>query len=234
MSLQDRLKAPPAEDILYEHLGYSIDLVAMALREIGEAQHSDGAREWYRQMSIIEVFWSQARLLIEFFNGSAGSTNTTAAAHFTNAPMIYDFAFGEKDIEKMMNDQIAHMNSERTCDPTKKLRSADMWRVGSAIGRALEQFVESLTDESREVWQIRKSGYQTISADYVYAPQTRDTSSAAPQVLQTTSFGAAGESTFKTVGVDGPKGPEGPTGASRQFGPTGPLGTTGPLGPPRR
>jgi hypothetical protein len=167
MSLQDRLKAPPAEDILYEHLGYSIDLVAMALREIGEAQHSDGAREWYRQMSIIEVFWSQARLLIEFFNGSAGSTNTTAAAHFTNAPMIYDFAFGEKDIEKMMNDQIAHMNSERTCDPTKKLRSADMWRVGSAIGRALEQFVESLTDESREVWQIRKSGYQTISADYV-------------------------------------------------------------------
>jgi hypothetical protein len=157
MSLQDRLKAPPAEDTLYEHLGYSIDLVAMALREIGEAQHSDEAREWYRQMSIIEVFWSQARLLIEFFNGSAGSTNTTAAAHFTNAPMIYDFAFGEKDIEKMMNDQIAHMNSERICDPTKKLRSADMWRVGSAIGRALEQFVESLTDESRESGRFGKA-----------------------------------------------------------------------------
>jgi hypothetical protein len=187
MGLESRLKAPPADDVIYEHLGYSTDLMAMALREIAEPKHADDEREWFRQMSIIEVFWSQARLLVEFFNGSSGSTNTTAAAHFTKARMAYDFDFGDKDINKMMNDQIAHMNSERTCDPNKKLQPDDMWRVGSAIGRALDRFIENLTDDSRKIWDIRKSGHLKIETSYIYVTPTLGACTAAPQVLQGTT-----------------------------------------------
>jgi hypothetical protein len=104
MTLEDRLQLPLANDILEEHLGYSADLVALALREISEAPHDDKWREWYRRMSIIEVFWGQARILVEFFTGALASTTTSAAEHFTKSKVYYDFAFGDKDIKRMMND----------------------------------------------------------------------------------------------------------------------------------
>jgi hypothetical protein len=131
--------------------------------------------------------------------------------NFTAPTITYDFAFGDKDISKMMNDQIAHMNADRTCDPIKKLRAEDMWRVGAAIGRALRHFVENLTDDSRQIWAIRKTGHQEINADYVYLSQTLDASSAAPQVLQAASFTAVAPK-FNIIGLEGPKGPTGPLG----------------------
>ncbi|THD62075.1 MAG: hypothetical protein E7813_20930 [Bradyrhizobium sp.] len=72
-------------------------------------------------MSIIEVFWSQALLLVEFFHGSEGSETTCAASHFTKTPVTY--AFGDKGIKTMMNDQIAHMKSARLAD--RRQRTAD-------------------------------------------------------------------------------------------------------------
>ena len=47
-------------------------------------------------MSLIEVFWSQARILVEFFTGALASTTTSAAEHFTKKKVQYDFAFGDK------------------------------------------------------------------------------------------------------------------------------------------
>jgi hypothetical protein len=222
MTLQERLKAPPADDILYEHLGYSIDLVAMALREIDEPPHSIALREWYRQMSIIEVFWGQTRILVEFFTGTLASSNTSAAEHFTKKKLQYDFAFGDENIVTMMNDQIAHMNTARTTDPGKKLKPEAMWRVGAALGRALERFIENLTDDSRKIWDIRTSGYQKINAGYVYVSQTLNASSAAPQMLQT-SLSTTVAPQINIVGLEGSKQPE----------PSGLLGPTGPLGHPR-
>lgn len=221
MSLQDRLKGPPAEDILYEHLGYAVDLTAMALREIAEPGHSDELREWYRQMSIVEVFWSQARLLIEFFAGSLASENTTAASHFTTKPLTYDFAFGDKDIRTVMNNQIAHMNRDRTIVLGEKFQPEDMWRVGGAIQRALDQFVENLREEFHEAWNLRTGSRLRIEAGNVYASPVLGASSAAPQALGpslTTSVAPK----LVLIGPSGSTGSEGP--AQRTFGPTGPSG----------
>src|SRR6266480_2647959 len=70
---------PAGDDTLREHLGYSLDLIAMSSREIAEPIHSDSDREWFREMSIIEVFWTQARILTEFFTGALASSTTAAA-----------------------------------------------------------------------------------------------------------------------------------------------------------
>jgi hypothetical protein len=119
-------------------------------------------------MSIIEVFWGQARILVEFFTGALASTTTSAAEQFTKKRLRYGFAFGDKDVVEMMNDQIAHMNNARTTDPNAKLRPDDMWRVGAAIGRAFNLFEENLRDDARKVWAARITGRQPIDAGNVY------------------------------------------------------------------
>jgi hypothetical protein len=203
--LTQRLQEPPNLDIVYEHLGYSLDLIAMALREIGEPPHQDHWREWFRRMSIIEVFWGQARLLIEFFEGSLGRKTTTTAAAFTKTNLKYSFDFGDKDIDAMMNNQIAHMNAARTTDPNKKLKADDMWRVARALEREVKRFVADLTDESKKAWGIRITGFQSINADVIYNTHVLQACTPGPVgALQTTTSTAIG------LGPFGPTGPSGP------------------------
>jgi hypothetical protein len=210
------------DEIVREHLGYALDLVALSLREIAEPPHDDPDREWYRRMSIIEVFWSQARILVEFFTGVLASTTTSAAEHFTSQPVQYVFPNAQR-LKEMRNDQIAHMNYARTTDKEQKLQPADIYLTAAAIDRAAKLFVKNLKPEYQSVWDARVSGHRKIEAEMVYASNSPQACTAAPQVLHTTSCAAGGQR-FKVIGRDGPKGPDGPTGTPGPFGPTGPLG----------
>lgn len=210
--LEKRLIQPPNEDILYEHLGYALDLVALALREIGEPPRDDEKSEYFRGMAIIEVFWSQMRLLIEFFNGGLGRTTTTTAADFTKTELRYSFDFGDKNIDDMMNNQIAHMNNARTADPDRKLRSDDMYRVARALAREVGRFEKELTDKYKETWDIRVAGREPIDPSTIY------TSRAAPQActVQTSTssmvgFGFTGPTNPTGTYIGGPTGPSGPS-----------------------
>jgi hypothetical protein len=167
--IESDLVLPPGDDTLREHLGYSPDLIAMALRELAEPPHADLKREWFRQMSIIEVFWSQTRILVEFFTGALASKTTSAAEHFTQGHVQYEFPFGDKDIKKMMYDQIAHMNYARTTEKEMKLQPIDMFKIADAITRAVQKFESSLGSDARKIWDARISGHQQIDAGLVYA-----------------------------------------------------------------
>ena len=174
---------PPGDDILVEHLGYAIDLMALSLREIAEPPHTDQDREWYRQMSIIEVFWAQARILVEFFTGALASSTTAAAEHFTSRPLQFEFP-SAKRLKDMRNDQIAHMNYARTRDQEQKLQSQDMYLTAGAIERALRLFVDNLKPEARAIWDARVSGYRTIEADFVYTSANSQACTAAPVLVK--------------------------------------------------
>jgi hypothetical protein len=183
MSLEDRLHLPPGDDILREHLGYASDLVAMSLREIRETPHSDDEREWFRQMSIIEVFWSQASILVEFFTGAIASTMSAAAEHFTQGHVKYQFP-SAATLKKMRNDQIAHMNYARTIDSRKKLQPEDMYLTADAIVRALKLFENNLRPDARKVWDERVSGLIQIEPDHIYGSDTKQACTAAPTILR--------------------------------------------------
>jgi hypothetical protein len=222
MTMDNRLKSPPNDDIIREHFGYSTDLIAMALRELKEPPHTDRLREWYRQMSIIEVFWTQARLLIEFFDGSAGSQNTSAAAHFMKSRLQFSFDSGDKDIETMMNDQIAHMNTNRTINLDDKFRPEDMWRVGRAIARESDRFTNNLSAKYRDIWdKERVSGHIPIEADSVYLALEKNESActAPPQIERAAISTHAPELKI--------------TGSNCSSWPNSLGGPTGPAGPPR-
>lgn len=158
MRSDGRLQFRPKEEILSEHLGYSLDLVAMAVKEITEEGFDKKSpREWFRRMACIEVFWSQLRILIEFFDGSLAGVNTAAAEHFTVGPVAYNFAFGDKDIKRMLNDQVAHMNYGRTGVEDEKLQLFDMQRIADALDRNVRLFEKNLKEEFKPVWEARVS-----------------------------------------------------------------------------
>jgi hypothetical protein len=194
MTLEDRLQPPLGNDILREHLGYASDLVAMALREITEGPHTDEAREWFRQMSIIETFWSQVRILVEFFTGALASTTTAAAEHFTRGHVEYKFPSAQA-LKAMRNDQIAHMNYARTTKPDQKLQPDHMFHTAAAIARAFKLFENNLRADALEIWEGRISGHMPIEAERVYASDVPQACTAAPTMLssrQTTTSTFAG------------------------------------------
>ncbi|MBR0936675.1 hypothetical protein [Bradyrhizobium jicamae] len=162
---------PPGDDTLREHLGYSLDLVAMSLREIVEPGHMDQDREWYRRMSIIEVFWTQARLLIEFFTGRLASSTTAAAEHFTQGNVRYEFPSAQR-LKQMRDDQIAHLNYARTTKLDEKLQPHDMYVTADALVRAVERFEQNLRSDAAEVWRDRICGRLQIDPNHVYVGPT--------------------------------------------------------------
>ena len=194
---------PAGDDTLREHLGYSLDLVAMALHEIAEPGHSDPLREWYRQMAAIEVFWSQARILTEFFAGTAASSTTAAAVHFTTSYVEYKFPKAEA-LWKMRNDQIAHLNYARTTNTIDKLQHTDIYLTADAISRAVEKFEKSLRPEAAKTWSDRRTGFIKIDAKSVYASPEPSACTAAPIGLTTQMRTAAAPS----WGYTGPASPK--------------------------
>ncbi|MCV0385869.1 MAG: hypothetical protein K5821_05480 [Nitrobacter sp.] len=178
---------PPGDGILEEHLGYALDLLAMSLKEIGESPYDDEWREWYRRMSIIEVFWSQARILVEFFTGTLASSTTAAAGHFTKTEITYEFP-GASQLKDKRNDQIAHMNYARTTDEDLKLQQHEMYQTSGAIKRALLAFEANLKDDQRKIWNERRTGRQLILPDLIYVSGTFSACAAGPIALQTTGY----------------------------------------------
>jgi len=187
MASEDVSILPPADDTLREHLGYAVDLMAMSLKEIGEPPHADRWREWYRQMSIIEVFWCQARILVEFFTGALASTTTAAAIHFTKGEIPYEFPMAQK-LKDMRNDQIAHLNYARATDSELKLKPEHMYLTAGAIERALKLFESNLRDDMRKIWDARITGRQRIKPEFVYVAKNFTASSAGPTVVRSLPF----------------------------------------------
>jgi len=101
-------------DILHEHLGYEIDMVAGALMAMSSSES-----DWFRQMSTIEGFWLHARTLLEFFEDRKAPGRTAAAGHFTDEKIDYQIPSREK-YEMLMNDQIAHLNYNRPCGVNRR------------------------------------------------------------------------------------------------------------------
>lgn len=195
MRSDSRLQFRPKEEILSEHLGYSLDLVAMAVKEIEEEGFDKKSpREWFRQMACIEVFWSQLRLLIEFFEGSPASTNTASAAHFTISKISYDFALGGKDIKRMLNDQVAHMNYGRTGVEGEKLQLVDMQRIANALHRNVRLFEKNLKEEFKTVWEARISGRLLLEPNTVLSVENVSSACTVFQTSEQTSssWGAQG------------------------------------------
>jgi hypothetical protein len=193
------LGLPRGDDTLREHLGYAIDLIAMSLRETVEPRHTDPDREWYRQMANIEVFWSQARILIEFFTGALASEKCAAAEHFTDGFVQYEFP-KSRELKDKRNDQIAHMNYARTINMDEKLQPHDMYLTAGAIARAIARFETSLRLDARKVWNSRVSGHKKIEADLVYG-----SSNLTACTVSTSTSTVTGWS-----GTWGPTGPSGP------------------------
>jgi len=157
--------------ILTEHLGYSRDLIARAVAEISAPPHQDHDREWFRQMSIFEVFWMQARLLEEFFrNDPAPAPSWATAIRFTQGHVPYDIPRTRK-FAPTMNDQIAHMNYARTMEAEEKLQLDEMLRVAGELKRAFAAFEKSLTPDARKLWEGRGTGRYEID---VAAANSRD------------------------------------------------------------
>ncbi|MFB9265515.1 hypothetical protein ACFFWD_20555 [Bradyrhizobium erythrophlei] len=68
---------------------------------------------------------------------------------------------------------------ERRCLEQAELCHDDLPRQ-VLIQRAVDRFVENLTEKSREVWNLRTGSRLKIEADYVYASPVAGASAAAP------------------------------------------------------
>ena len=121
-------------------------------------------------MSTIEVFWSQARILTEFFAGTAASSTTSAAIHFTERYVECEFPKADA-LWKMRNDQIAHMNYARTTQMSQKLQKHDMYLTAEAIKRAMTSFEQNLKRDARTVWDNRTTGRIEIQPNIIYVPR---------------------------------------------------------------
>lgn len=184
-------------DILHEHLGYEIDMVASAIAAIAA-----GDADWFRRMCAIEAFWLHARTLLEFFEDRTAPSRTAAAQHFTDKPIEFEIPSRTK-YEALMNDQIAHLNYGRTRNELEKLRGHDVYVVAGALARAILVFEKHLRSDAREIWETRTSGRLTIDAARIFVSDTRS----ATGVFQALESSTSTATMYPVTGWTGPRGP---------------------------
>jgi hypothetical protein len=160
-------------------------------------------------MSIHEVFWMEARLLMEFFNKN--QERTACADHFTHKRIEYPFptvgTIDSKSLADQINDQFAHLNYDRRTSEFEKLRIPEMHLVAGALARAVKTFELNLKPAAREIWNQRKTGLQPINPDLLY-PQGYGTIVKTNSTATISSFEVSG-STGRAPHPDELKGPAG-------------------------
>jgi hypothetical protein len=144
---------------LMRHLTYEIDMFENSFNALVEGGFTDDRVVWFRMNSAIECFWIHARNLLEFLTHPRNATPTgiVSAQDFTDG---YRFDFKMKQIDTLINEQIAHLKYERKATSEEQLGSAEVWRVKETIDREVREFERTLLPGARSLWTRREVKYR--------------------------------------------------------------------------
>jgi hypothetical protein len=156
----------PMDRLLRQHLPYELNMLEHTFRLL---HSSDGYAKKLRENTVvanalIESFWTHARNLIEFFNQTKGDgLKGLASAHDMTEGYFADTKM--RELDRMINVQISHLQYDRPALTEKQLNYSEMDRVRNIIAREVEKFNKSILSRYRDAWTPHKPIDMEISAE---------------------------------------------------------------------